>query len=71
MLVSAFPPRRNLALRARGLFSNSSSVGKIGFLVMTFTCGCFPQMHTGVPGGQVQGLASLAKVCFTILSSSE
>src|SRR5256714_10630892 len=62
---------RNRALRARGLAEISSSAAPTGFFVRTFHCALRPQAQTGSLGGQMQPVASLAKPCFTIRSSSE
>ena len=43
----------------------------MGFLVTTLSVGLLPHTQTGKLLGQVQPVASEAKVCFTILSSKE
>ena len=61
----------SLALFERLLYSNSSALGRMGFLVITLPFGWFPHTHTGNPGGQVHGFSFFLKIVFTILSSRE
>ena len=49
----------------------SSSVGRIGFLVITFPFDFLPHVHTGKFGGQMHGFSFLRNAFFTILSSNE
>ena len=66
-----FSTALNLLLLARGFSSSSFSEGTMGFRVMLFTEGLFPQTHTGKSFGHVQPFSKDAKVVFTILSSNE
>lgn len=62
---------RSFALFARLLYSNSSSPGRIGFLVKILPFDSFPHTHTGKSLGQVHGFSFFLNALFTILSSSE
>ena len=51
--------------------SSSSTLGRMGFLVITFPLETLPHTHTGNSGGQVQGFSFLRNAFFTIRSSRE
>ena len=61
----------SFALLLLWLYSSSSFVGSMGFLVVSFPLGVFPHTQTGNSGGHVQPFVYSAKALLTILSSRE
>ena len=63
--------RHHMSLGYLLFCDSSSSLGRIGFLVITLPFDFLPHVHTGNSGGQMQGSSLVLKLFLVILSSRE